>query len=55
MYPKIYDQPLRTVESILSVLHKDSLVNSKDQHLLSEGDSLEAASGHEGPAEESLK
>ena len=41
MYPTIYDKPLKTVESILLVLHKDSLVSSKKQPLLSEGDPLE--------------
>lgn len=41
MHPTIYDRPLRTVDSILSVLHKDGLVSSKEQHLLSEGDSQE--------------
>ena len=40
MHPTIYDQPLRTVTSILSVLHDDSLVNSEHKHLLSEGDPL---------------
>ena len=41
IYPTIYDKPLQTVNSILAVLHKDSLVSSKEQHLLSEGDPLE--------------
>ncbi len=39
--PTIYDKPLQTVNSILVVLHKDSLVSSKEQYLLSEGDPLE--------------
>ena len=41
IYPTIYDKPLQTVNSILAVLHKDSLVSSKEQYLLSEGDPLE--------------
>ena len=41
MYPTIYDKPLQTVNSILLVLHEDGLVNSKKQHLLSEGDPAE--------------
>ena len=41
IYPTIYDKPLQTINSILSVLHEDSLVSSKAQPLLSEGDPLE--------------
>ena len=41
MYPTIYDKPLQTVTSILLVLHKDGLVSSKEQPLLSEGEPLE--------------
>ena len=45
MNPEIYDKPLHTVESILSTIHKDSLVSRKNQHLLNEGESLEPESG----------
>ena len=41
VYPTIYDKPLKTVTSILLVLHKDGLVSSKEQPLLSEGEPLE--------------
>ena len=48
MYPKIYDQPLRTVESILSELHRGGLVSDKDQRLLSEADSPESEDNDSG-------
>ena len=48
MHPTIYDRPLQTVESILLVLHKDSLVSSNEQHLLSEGEPLENEEEKEG-------
>ena len=41
MDPTIYGKPLRTINSILSVLHEDGLVNTKRKNLLSEGDPLE--------------
>ena len=39
--PTIYDEPLKTAQRIISVIHEESLVGIKKPHLLSEGDPLE--------------